>query len=226
MERELDFLGDGVTNPERPFVVILGGAKVSDKIKVIDNLLGKANTMLIGGAMAYTFLAAQGIPTGDSLVEADKIPLAEEALRKAEATGVRLLLPIDHVVTRQFDAEKRTIASILTAEGAIPDGHVGVDIGPRTVELFSGEVGAAKTILWNGPMGVFEVRDAATGTFAIAKAVAESTATSIVGGGDSGKAIRESGHADRVTFISTGGGASLEFLEGTPLPGVEALRRR
>jgi 3-phosphoglycerate kinase len=226
MEKELDFLGARVTDPERPFVVILGGAKVSDKIKVIDNLLAKANTMLIGGAMAYTFLAAQGISTGNSAVEADRVGLAVDALRKAEATGIRLLLPVDHVVTDHVDMAQRTVAPVSTVDGAIPAGKIGIDIGPRTVEMFWKEMGGAKTILWNGPMGIFEVKESAAGTFAIAKAVAESRATSIIGGGDSGKAIRESGQAERVTFISTGGGASLEFLEGTPLPGVEALRRR
>ncbi|MDR2737593.1 MAG: phosphoglycerate kinase [Puniceicoccales bacterium] len=225
IERELEFLGARIVDPERPFVVVLGGSKVSDKINVIDNLLDKANTMLIGGAMSYTFLAANGVPIGSSPVETDKIQLAHKAMEKASDIGVKLLLPVDHVVTSTFDREKMTIDSSFVSELSIRSGETGVDIGPKTVELFKREIGSAATILWNGPMGIFEVREASAGTFAIAGAIAKSGALSIIGGGDSGKAIKESGYADEVSFISTGGGASLEFLEGTPLPGIESLEK-
>jgi 3-phosphoglycerate kinase len=224
MEKELRFLGTQLANPERPFVVILGGAKICDKIKVIDNFLKKADVMLIGGAMAYTFLAATGHSTGISPVETDKFSLVAEAFKKAKKFGIKLLTPVDHVVASAFDAEKMQVEAVSNSEIDIPEGKVGVDIGPQTVELFKQEIAAAKTILWNGPMGIFETTEAAKGTLAIAEAVARSSALSVIGGGDSGKAMKKSGFADRVSFISTGGGASLEFLEGTPLPGVEALR--
>jgi 3-phosphoglycerate kinase len=223
MEREVEFLGSKISNPERPFVVILGGSKVSDKIKVVDNLLQKADSMLIGGAMVYTFLAAKDISTGDSMVETDKIPVALEAMKKAENLGTKLLLPIDHAVASSFNRETMELGPISVANGEIPDGGVGVDIGPATIALFSEEIASAKTILWNGPMGIFEIQEAAVGTFAIAEAVAKPGIMSIIGGGDSGKAIRAGGYANKVSFVSTGGGASLEFLEGKPLPGIEAL---
>jgi 3-phosphoglycerate kinase len=196
---------------------------VSDKIKVIDKLLDKANSMLIGGAMSYTFLAANGVSVGNSIVETDKIPVAREAMEKAKNTGVKLLLPIDHVVTTYFDPEKMSIGSVSVSDLNMVGAEIAVDIGPKTVELFKGEIASSATILWNGPMGVFEVEKSSAGTFAIAEAVAKSKAVSIIGGGDSVKAIKESGYADKVSFVSTGGGASLEFLEGIPLPGVEAL---
>lgn len=223
MSKELEFLGDKVSNAESPFVVILGGAKVSDKINVINNLLDKADIMLIGGAMSYTFLAAIGNKVGSSLVEADKFSVATDAIKKAKELGVKLMLPIDHVVTSNFDKEKMVVGNVRTADLDIPEGEVGVDIGPKTVELYRKEISKAKTILWNGPMGIFEIKQASAGTFFIAEAIAKSGAMSIIGGGDSSKAIKDSGFADDVSFISTGGGASLEFLEGTPLPGVEAL---
>ena len=223
MSKELEFLGDKVSNAESPFIVILGGAKVSDKINVINNLLNKADIMQIGGAMSYTFLAAIGNKVGSSLVEADKFSVATDAIKKAKELGVKLMLPIDHVVTSNFDKEKMVVGNVRTVDLDIPDGEVGIDIGPKTVELYRKEISKAKTILWNGPMGVFEIKQASAGTFSVAEAIAKSGAMSIIGGGDSSKAIKDSGFADDVSFISTGGGASLEFLEGTPLPGVEAL---
>jgi phosphoglycerate kinase len=226
MEREIKYLGEELENPKKPFVVILGGAKVSDKIKVIDRLLDKADTILIGGAMAYTFALAQGKKVGNSLSEPDKIDTAKAALAKAKAKGVKFLLPIDTFVTEHFDFKAKTITPgrYLGVGEDIPDGWEGVDIGPETVKLFSAEVATAKTILWNGPMGVFEVPDSAVGTFAIAKAIAaNSAAISIIGGGDSVSAIKKAGVSDKVSFISTGGGASLEFLEGQELPGVASI---
>lgn len=225
MEKELQFLGTKIAEAKHPFLVILGGAKVSDKIKVIDNLLKKADTMLIGGAMAYTFLAANGNATGSSMVEMDNIQTAKNAIQKAKETEIKLLLPIDHVVTSTLNTKTNTIDSTSYAELDIPDGKIGVDIGPQTIELFGKEIKAASTILWNGPMGVFEIQQSSIGTFTIAKLVAESNAMSIIGGGDSAKAIKESGYADKVSFVSTGGGASLEFLGGDVLPGVEALMK-
>jgi phosphoglycerate kinase len=226
MEKELRFLGDELENPKHPFVVILGGAKVSDKIKVIDRLLERADTILIGGAMAYTFALAQGKKIGNSLSEPDKVHIATEALAKAKAKGVKFLLPIDTYVVEKFDFKAKTVSPghYLQPGEEIPDGWEGVDIGPETVKLFSAEVTSAKTILWNGPMGVFEVAECAKGTFAIAKAIAENRgALSIIGGGDSVSAIKKAGVADKVSFISTGGGASLEFLEGQELPGVASI---
>ena len=225
IEKELEFLGSKTENPERPFTVILGGAKVSDKITVIDSLLDKCNSMLIGGAMAYTFALAQGKKVGKSLVEADKVDLALAALKKAKDKGVNFLLPVDNVVCQTIDFAAGTVGELKVMEG-IEDGWAGVDIGPKTVELYKNEIAKSKTILWNGPMGVFEIKECAKGTFAIAEAVAKSDDISIVGGGDSVKAVKKSGYAKDVTFISTGGGASLEFLEGKQLPGVAVLDRK
>ncbi len=225
IEKELEFLGSKTENPERPFTVILGGAKVSDKITVIDSLLDKCDSMLIGGAMAYTFALAQGKKVGKSLVEADKVDLALAALKKAKDKGVNFLLPVDNAVCQTIDFAAGTVGELKVMEG-IEDGWAGVDIGPKTVELYKSEIAKSKTILWNGPMGVFEIKECAKGTFAIAEAVAKSDAISIVGGGDSVKAVKKSGYAKDVTFISTGGGASLEFLEGKQLPGVAVLDRK
>lgn len=222
MQKELEYLGKATTNPEKPFVAILGGAKVSDKIEVIRNLLTKVDSLLIGGAMAYTFLKAQDKQVGKSLVEEDKIDLAKELLAEARSRNVRLLLPLDHVVAEKIDAAAKP--SVMTTDQGIPDGQIGLDIGPETVAAFAQEIAGAKTIVWNGPMGVFELAPFAKGTMKIAQAVAANRgATSIVGGGDSVAAVHQSGVADKITHISTGGGASLEFLEGKKLPGVEAL---
>ena len=226
MERELKFLGDAVANAAKPFVVILGGAKVSDKIKVIDTLLDKADTILIGGAMAYTFALALGRKVGKSLTEPDQVGTALKALEKAKAKGVKFLLPVDTFIVEEFDFAKKTVSpGKYTEPGAdIPDGWEGVDIGPKTVEAYKAEIASAKTILWNGPMGVFEVKECAKGTFAVAEAVAANQgAVTIIGGGDSVKAVKRAGVADKVSFISTGGGASLEFLEGKVLPGVACI---
>jgi phosphoglycerate kinase len=221
MEKELQYLGKVLRHPERPFIAILGGAKVSDKIGVIRNLLDKVDALIIGGGMAYTFLKAQGEPVGKSLVEEDKVELARELLKEAKKHKLKFLLPTDHVVAEKIDANAivRTVPT-----GGIPDNMMALDIGPKTVEAFTEEIGRALTIVWNGPMGVFEVSPFAKGTFKIAHAVAENVgATSIVGGGDSVSAVNAAGVADKITHISTGGGASLEFLEGKKLPGVEAL---
>jgi 3-phosphoglycerate kinase len=226
IEKELEFLGEKTANPERPFTVILGGAKVSDKITVIDALLEKANTILIGGAMAYTFGLALGNKVGSSLNEPDKVETAKAALAKAKAKGVKFLLPIDHVITDKVDFAGKAAGELKVVEGDIPDGFQGVDIGPKTVALYSKEIAASKTVLWNGPMGIFEIKACAKGTFAVAKAVAESKTCSIIGGGDSVKAINKSGYGKQVTFMSTGGGASLEFLEGKVLPGVDVLDKK
>ncbi len=226
MEEELRYLGEELDKPKRPFVVILGGAKVSDKIKVIDRLLEKADTILIGGAMAYTFALAQGRKIGKSLSEPDKVDIAKQALEKAKAKGVKFLLPVDTFIVENFDFKAKTVSpgKYLLPGQDIPDGWEGVDIGPETVKLFSAEVASAGTILWNGPMGVFEVAECAVGTFAIANAIAANrTAVSIIGGGDSVSAIKKAGVSDKVSFISTGGGASLEFLEGQELPGVASI---
>ena len=223
IERELEFLGGKTERPERPFVVILGGAKVSDKITVIDKLIDKADVIIIGGAMAYTFALANGKTVGDSLSEPDKVDLAKAALAKAEAKGVRFLLPIDTLVTDSLDFGSKTLGEVKIVEGDIEDGWEGVDVGPKTADIYAAEVADAGTVLWNGPMGVFEIEGSSKGTFAIAKAVAEGSGISIIGGGDSVKAINQSGYGDQVTFMSTGGGASLEFLEGKDLPGVSVL---
>ena len=222
MEKELNFLGKVLTEPDRPFVAIIGGSKISGKIDVIDNLLDKADTLLIGGGMAYTFLNALGQSTGKSLIEADKVDVAAAALAKAQAKGVKLLLPIDHVLADKFAANAKT--QIFAGQEAFPADLMALDIGPATVDLFATEIADAHTILWNGPMGVFELAPFAHGTNAIAELVAANeNATSIVGGGDSVAAVHQAGVADRITHISTGGGASLEFLEGKVLPGVAAL---
>ncbi len=224
IERELAFLGDKTANPVHPFTVILGGAKVSDKIKVIDRLLEKADNIIIGGAMAYTFALANGKKVGNSLSEPDKVEVAQSAINKAAEKGVRFLLPIDTKITNALDFGSRSVGEMDVVEGDIPDGWEGVDIGPKTVELYKQVVAESKTVLWNGPMGVFEIEACSKGTFAVADAVAENQeAISIIGGGDSVKAIKNSGNGDKVSFISTGGGASLNFLEGKELPGVSSL---
>jgi len=218
--KELDVMGKALSEPARPFVAILGGAKVSDKIGVIDNLIEKADAIIIGGGMAYTFFAAQGYSIGTSLCEADKLDLAKGLLEKAAAKGVKLLLPVDNVVADAFsaDANAQTVDST-----QMPDGWMGLDIGPKTIALFSETIATAKTVVWNGPMGVFEFDRFAEGTRSVAKAVADSSAISIIGGGDSAAAVEKLGYADQVTHISTGGGASLEFLEGKVLPGIDCL---
>jgi phosphoglycerate kinase len=222
MEKELTFLGKALQSPEKPFVAILGGAKVSDKIGVIDNLLRKVDALLIGGGMAYTFLKAKGQEIGGSLLEADKLDVARAALSSAEQRGVRFLLPVDHVVADRFARDAKT--RLISGTEPVPPGWMGLDIGPATVELFTREIAGARTIVWNGPMGVFEMPAFANGTMRIAAAVAENQAAlSVVGGGDSVSAIRQSGVAAHIKHISTGGGASLEFLEGKALPGVAAL---
>jgi phosphoglycerate kinase len=225
MEKELDYMGKALEAPEKPFVAILGGAKVSDKIAVIDNLLDKVDALLIGGGMAYTFLKAKGQDVGKSLLEVDKIDTAKEALAKAEKNGVRFLLPVDHKLADKFAADAHT--QIFEGDGAFPADWMGLDIGPKTIELFADEIIGAKTIIWNGPMGVFEMPAFALGTMNVAQAIADNgTAISIVGGGDSVAAVKQAGVAGRITHISTGGGASLEFLEGKRLPGVEALTNK
>jgi phosphoglycerate kinase len=222
MEKELEYLGKTMHHPEKPFVAILGGAKVSDKIAVIENLLTKVDVLIIGGAMAYTFLKAQGAEVGKSRVEDDKLDLARQIIKDAKARNVRLLLPLDHVVADRI--ELNAVSRVIDATQPIPANLMGLDIGPKSVEEFSEAISTARTIIWNGPMGVFEVSPFAKGTFKIAHAVAENGgAISIVGGGDSVAAVHAAGVADKITHISTGGGASLEFLEGKKLPGVEAL---
>ena len=218
--KELNFLGKAVTNPERPFVAILGGAKVKDKIGVITNLIEKVDTLLIGGGMAYTFMKATGGEIGNSLCDDERLGLALELLDKAKAKGVKLLLPVDNVCGKEFNNDTE---QMVCESGKIPEGWEGLDIGPKTVELFSKEIKAAKTVVWNGPMGVFEMPNFAKGTLAIATAMAESDATTIIGGGDSAAAVTQMGLAGKMSHISTGGGASLEFLEGKTLPGVAAL---
>ena len=223
MEKELTYLGKALTNPTRPFVAILGGAKVSDKIEVIENLTKIADAMLIGGAMAYTFLKADGEPVGKSLVEDDKLDLARRLRNEARERRFALLLPVDHVVGAEFKPDTATQTMPVSAT---PDGWMGLDIGPKTIDTYRQKISSAKTIVWNGPMGVFEMPAFAKGTLEIAKAVAAATqtgATSIVGGGDSVAAVRQAGAANKISHISTGGGASLEFLGGRKLPGVEAL---
>jgi phosphoglycerate kinase len=227
MEKELTYLHDELQSPARPFLVILGGAKVSDKIQVIDALIDKADAILIGGGMAYTFRLALGKKIGKSLCEPDKVETAKAALEKAKAKGVKLLLPSDNYIVQEMDFGAKTVGpgKYIQPGEDIPDGWEGVDIGPDTVKTYTAEIAAAKTIVWNGPMGVFEIKDCAKGTFAIAEAVAANQgATTIIGGGDSVKAVKKAGVADKVTFISTGGGASLELLEGKELPGVAALK--
>ena len=221
IEKELKFLGNAINNPERPFVAILGGAKVSDKIGVIDSLLDKVDTLMIGGGMAYTFFKAQGYNVGNSLCEVEKTDLALEAMEKAKSKGVKLLLPIDTKIGKEFkpDTESKTVAWT-----EIPDEWEGFDIGEKTIEMFKNELQSAKTVIWNGPLGLFEFDQFAIGTNEIAKTLAELDATTIIGGGDSAAAVTKAGLADKMTHISTGGGASLEFLEGKKLPGIECLQ--
>ncbi len=222
MEKELTYLGKAISNPDRPFISVLGGAKVSDKIEVVRNLMKLANAMLIGGAMAYTFLKAQGLPIGKSLVENDKLDLARELMLEAAERKFALLLPVDHVLAESPNSTATMIADIAHT----PDNMMGLDIGPQTVKLFSDEIAKARTIVWNGPLGMFEKPQFAQGTLGIARAVAAATrsgATSIIGGGDSVAAVEQAGVASQISHISTGGGASLEFLAGDKLPGVEAL---
>lgn len=226
IQKELEYLGSKTESPERPFVVILGGAKVSDKITVIDALLEKADSILIGGAMAYTFRLALGGKVGKSLSEPDKVEVAKSALEKAKAKGVEFLLPVDNLVCDELDFKGGLLGKTQIVEGDIPDGWEGVDIGPKTIELYKKTVEGAKTVLWNGPMGIFEITDSAGGTFAVAEAVAKADCISIIGGGDSVKAVKRSGFSEHVSFMSTGGGASLEFLEGKELPGVIALDQK
>ena len=220
VEKEISVMGKALENPERPFVAILGGAKVSDKIGVIENLLNKVDAILIGGGMAYTFLKAQGYEIGTSILEEDKIELAKELLKKAEEKQVKLLLPVDVVAAKEFknDTEFKTVKI-----DSIPADMMGLDMGEESIKLFSDEIKNAKTVVWNGPMGVFEMENFKKGTDAIAKAMAESNAITIVGGGDSASAVEKAGFAEKMTHISTGGGASLEFLEGKELPGIAAI---
>ncbi|HHX71193.1 MAG: phosphoglycerate kinase [Miniphocaeibacter sp.] len=220
VEKELDIMGKALENPERPFIAILGGAKVSDKIGVIENLLNKVDSIIIGGGMAFTFLKAEGKNVGKSLLEEDKIDLAKELMDKATEKGVKLFLPTDVVAAKEMtDTAKAEIISV----NDFSDDIAGFDIGPKTIEEFSEEIKKSKTVVWNGPMGVFEVEQFSKGTFAIAKSLAESNAITIIGGGDSASAIEKAGYKEKVTHVSTGGGASLEFLEGKELPGVAAI---
>ena len=220
IEKELQFLGNAVNNPERPFVAILGGAKVSDKIGVIDSLLEKVDTLMIGGGMAYTFFKAQGYEVGNSICEMDKLDLAKEAMEKAEQKGVKFMLPVDTKVGKEF---KPDTESKIVSYTEIPADWEGFDIGPETIKMFEDELRKAKTVVWNGPLGLFEFDQFAIGTNAIAKVLSEIDATTIIGGGDSAAAVKKAGLEDKMTHISTGGGASLEFLEGKKLPGIEAL---
>ena len=222
IQKELKFLGEAVNNPVRPFVAILGGAKVSDKIAVINNLLEKVDTLIIGGGMAYTFLKAQGYEVGSSLVEADRIDYAKEMIEKAAAKGVKFLLPVDHRVATEF----KDVEPVVTEDQNIPAGSMGLDIGPKTEALYADAIKDAKTVIWNGPMGVFEFENFNKGTIAVAKAMADADATTVIGGGDSAAAVNILGFGDKMTHISTGGGASLEFLEGKDLPGIEALNNK
>ncbi len=223
LEKEIKFLSESINDPKRPFVAVLGGAKVSDKIGVIRNLIPKVDTIIIGGGMAYTFMKAKGLPIGSSLLEADKVDLAGELIEEAAAHNVKLLLPVDSMVSKEFsnDAPFKSVS-----EDGIEDGWMALDIGAKTTELFSNEVRNAKTIIWNGPMGVFEMENFSKGTFALARAMADATtdgAITIIGGGDSASAIKKAGLDDKVSHVSTGGGASLEYLEGKELPGITSL---
>lgn len=220
VEKEISIMGKALSNPERPFVAILGGAKVSDKITVIENLIEKVDSIIIGGGMAFTFLKSLGYSVGKSLLEEDKVDLAKDLIEKAKSKSVKILLPIDVVVSKEFsnDSEFKTVSM-----DSIGDDYMGLDIGEKTVKLFSDEIYNAKTVVWNGPMGVFEMSNFAKGTFEIANAIAETDAISIIGGGDSASAAEKSGYKDKITHISTGGGASLEFLEGKILPGIDSI---
>jgi len=224
MERELQYLGHLLESPERPYVAILGGAKVSDKLEVIDNLIGRVDRLLIGGAMAYTFLKSRGVPIGRSLVEDDKLEAARRVTADATARGVRIELPADHVVTDRV--EEGTAHEVLEVGDARIGNRVGVDIGPATIKAYEAFIRPAKTVIWNGPMGVFEIQAFAVGTMEVARAVASIGGTTVIGGGDSIAAVKKAGVADRITHISTGGGASLEFLGGRTLPGVAALTEK
>jgi len=225
MEKEIRYLGNAVNDPVRPFVAILGGAKVADKLNVIENLLNKVDTLIIGGGMAYTFLKAQGNEVGTSLVDDEKLEYCKEMLKKAEEKGVKLLLPVDTAITASFpDPIDAEISVEYVASNAIPADKMGLDIGPKTQELFAEAVKSAKTVVWNGPMGVFENPVLAAGTLAVAKAMAEADATTVIGGGDSAAAVMQLGFADKMTHISTGGGASLEYLEGKELPGIACIQ--
>ena len=219
IQKELKFLGEAVNNPVRPFVAILGGSKVSDKIAVINNLLEKVDTIIIGGGMAYTFLKAQGYEIGTSLCEDDRMDYAKEMIAKAEANGVKFLLPVDHRIADGF----KDVEATVTEDQNIPAGFMGLDIGPKTEDLYADAIKDAKTVIWNGPMGVFEFENFNKGTIAVAKAMADADATTVIGGGDSAAAVNILGFGDKMTHISTGGGASLEFLEGKTLPGIAAL---
>lgn len=222
IQKELKFLGETVNSPVRPFVAILGGAKVSDKIAVINNLLEKVDTIIIGGGMAYTFLKAQGYEIGTSLVEEDRIDYAMEMIEKAKAKGVNFLLPVDHRVATEF----KDVEAVVTEDQNIPAGSMGLDIGPKSDVIYANAIKDAKTVIWNGPMGVFEFDNFNKGTIAVAKAMADADATTVIGGGDSAAAVNILGFGDKMTHISTGGGASLEFLEGKVLPGIEALNNK
>jgi phosphoglycerate kinase len=221
MQKELEYLGNAVNNPVRPFAAILGGAKVKDKIAVINSLLEKVDILVIGGGMAYTFFHAKGWGIGKSLLDAESVEFCREMVKKADAKGVKLLLPVDTVVAKEFknDTEFKTVPS-----SEIPDGWMGLDIGEKTRELFAAELSSAKTVVWNGPMGVFEFENFAKGTIAVAEALVKVDGTTIIGGGDSAAAVNQFGYSDKMSHISTGGGASLEFLEGKALPGVEAVQ--
>jgi len=223
IQKELKFLGDAVDHPVRPFVAILGGAKVSDKIAVIANLLDKVDTLIIGGGMAYTFLKAGGYKVGTSLVEEDKVEYAKDMMQKAESKGVKFLIPVDHITADKFSADAKPV---VTEDQNIKDGYMGLDIGPKTQEIYKGAISTAKTIVWNGPMGVFEFASFAKGTIAVAEAMSLVDGTTVIGGGDSAAAVNQLGFGDKMTHISTGGGASLEFLEGKLLPGIEALTNK
>ncbi len=223
IQKEIEVMGKALSDPKRPFVSILGGAKVSDKIGVINNLIEKVDTLIIGGGMAYTFMKTLGHSIGDSLCEEDKLELAKELMAKAEAKGVKFLIPVDNVAGKEYDENTE---HMVVPSDEIPDGWMGLDIGPKTVEMFSDAIKGAGTVVWNGPMGVSEWKNFANGTEKVAQAVAESGAISIIGGGDSAAAVEKLGYADKMTHISTGGGASLEFLEGKDLPGISALNNK
>jgi len=223
IQKELKFLGGAIDHPVKPFVAILGGAKVSDKINVIENLLEKVDTLIIGGGMAYTFLKAGGYSVGSSLVEEDKVEYAKDMMQKAESKRVKFLIPLDHIVADKFAVDAKPV---VTDNQNIPDGYMGLDIGPKTCEIYKGAISIAKTIVWNGPMGVFEFANFAKGTIAVAEAMSKVDGTTIIGGGDSAAAVNQLGFGDKMTHISTGGGASLEFLEGKLLPGIEALTNK
>ena len=224
IQKEISIMGKALSSPERPFVAILGGAKVSDKLNVINNLLTKVDTLIIGGGMAYTFLAAKGYSVGTSLLDSEKIDYCKDMMKKAEEKGVKLLLPVDTTIAKDFpDPIDAPIETKVVPSNEIPADWMGLDIGTKTMELYADAAKSAKTVVWNGPMGVFENPILAKGTIAVAKALAESQATTIVGGGDSAAACEQLGFADKITHISTGGGASLEFLEGLELPGIACL---